>query len=344
MNVCLEKLYWAHSQVLLRLSDKVVRVDASSLRELSAFQTSRACSTSLYRVHGSRPCAMPVETTVISIGTWESQAVPLLADGILVVLTHVLGLCYVLVVLDLGIVWGFARQSGAVSLGQYRANGVPVESLEAWLQEIGPQRCWIYTCLGVLLLLVSIEFGIVYPWFLVLRSHVVRLEQFFWRNTCLVSLTTLDFQSFVSLLSRRICVNIFLLLFGWSDCHVLHGFVRVVLLDVRVVHEGIVPDHVVMASLHDVQRSVPIALVEVDLVSLVGQPLEGTHLAAGLDCWPNSTYFPGNRGWRATCRSFLHSKQYFEESKMYWNAGSGGLPASAFWAQTDFLVLDLDGS
>ena len=47
------------------------------------------------------------------------------------------------------------------------------------------------------------------------------------------------------------------------------------------MHEGIVPDLAVMASLHSMQRSVPVALVEVDLESLVEQPFEGTHLAVG---------------------------------------------------------------
>ena len=56
------------------------------------------------------------------------------------------------------------------------------------------------------------------------------------------------------------------------------------LLDERVVHVGIIPDLAVMASLHSVQWSVPAALVEVDLVSFVEQPLVGTHLADGLDC------------------------------------------------------------
>ena len=53
------------------------------------------------------------------------------------------------------------------------------------------------------------------------------------------------------------------------------------LLDERIVHEGMIPDHVVMASLHIVQRSVPIALVEIDLESFVEQPFEGTHLDVG---------------------------------------------------------------
>ena len=54
--------------------------------------------------------------------------------------------------------------------------------------------------------------------------------------------------------------------------------------DERVVHEGIVPDHVVTAVLHNVQRSAPVALVKVDLESLDEQPSVGTHLVAGLDC------------------------------------------------------------
>ena len=89
---------------------------------------------------------------------------------------------------------------------------------------------------------------------------------------------------------------IFLLLFERSECRILNGHVVVVLLDERVVHVGIVPDHVVMASLHYVLRCVPAALDGFDLVSLVEQPFEGTHLVGGLDCLPNSTYCPENRG------------------------------------------------
>ena len=69
-------------------------------------------------------------------------------------------------------------QVEAVYLEQYRAAGVPVVSLATWMQESELERCWIYTNLGVLLLLVSIDFGIVYPWFLEFRSHVVQLAQF----------------------------------------------------------------------------------------------------------------------------------------------------------------------
>ena len=57
----------------------------------------------------------------------------------------------------------------AVSLEQYRAAVVPVESLAAWLLELELEHCWIYTSLGVLLQLVSIELGSVYPWLLELR-------------------------------------------------------------------------------------------------------------------------------------------------------------------------------
>ena len=54
-------------------------------------------------------------------------------------------------------------QVGAVSLEQYRAVGVPIESLASWLLlEFELERCWVYTSLGVLLLFVSIEFGIVF--------------------------------------------------------------------------------------------------------------------------------------------------------------------------------------
>ena len=49
------------------------------------------------------------------------------------------------------------------------------------------------------------------------------------------------------------------------------------LLNERVVHDGIVPDYALMASLRCGQRSVPAALVEFDLVSLVEQSFEGTH-------------------------------------------------------------------
>ena len=69
-----------------------------------------------------------------------------------------------------------------------------------------------------------------------------------------------------------------------------------VLLGERVARVGLVPDHVVMASLRYVYRSVPAALDGFDLVSLVEQPFEGTHLAGGLDCLPNPTYCPENRG------------------------------------------------
>ena len=60
-------------------------------------------------------------------------------------------------------------QVGAVSLEQCKVAGVPVEFLAAWLLEFEPERYWIYTNLGVLLLLVSIELEIVYPWLLELR-------------------------------------------------------------------------------------------------------------------------------------------------------------------------------
>ena len=73
------------------------------------------------------------------------------------------------------------------------------------------ERCWIDTSLGVLLLLVSIEFDIVYPWLLESRSHVVQLGHFLDIAPSWVSVTTLDFQSLASLLSRRMCYRIFLL-------------------------------------------------------------------------------------------------------------------------------------
>ena len=75
-----------------------------------------------------------------------------------------------------------------------------------------------------------------------------------------------------------------LLLLEQNDCHVLHGRVQIVHLDELVVFIGFLPDFAVTASLHSVQRSAPAAIVEVDLVSLVEQPFEGTHLADGLDC------------------------------------------------------------
>ena len=86
------------------------------------------------------------------------------------------------------------------------------------------------------------------------------------------------------------------LLLQRSECHVLNGHILVVLLDERVVHGSIVPDYVLMASVHCGQRSVPVALDEFDLVSLVEQPFEGAHPGGGLDCLPNLTNCPGNRG------------------------------------------------
>ena len=85
-------------------------------------------------------------------------------------------------------------------------------------------------------------------------------------------------------------------LLGRSDCRVLRGLVLAVLLDVRVARISMILDHVAIAPLLVVQRSVPIALVLDDLESLVEQPFEGTHLDVGSDCLPNSTYCPGNRG------------------------------------------------
>ena len=60
-------------------------------------------------------------------------------------------------------------QVGAVSLVQYKTFGVPVVSHVIWMQETELERYWIYTSLGVLLLLVSIEFDIVFPWLLGFR-------------------------------------------------------------------------------------------------------------------------------------------------------------------------------
>ena len=60
-------------------------------------------------------------------------------------------------------------QAGAVSLVQYRAVGVPVVSPATWIRGTELERCWIDTSLGVLLLLVTIKFDIVYPWLLQFR-------------------------------------------------------------------------------------------------------------------------------------------------------------------------------
>ena len=83
--------------------------------------------------------------------------------------TRVLGLELLLVVPHVEIARGFVPLVGAVSLVQYRAVGVPVVSHVTWMQETELERCWIYTSLGVLLLQVSIELDIVYPWLLELR-------------------------------------------------------------------------------------------------------------------------------------------------------------------------------
>ena len=48
-------------------------------------------------------------------------------------------------------------QAVAVSLVQCKVSGVPADSLATWLLEFVPERCWMYTSLGVLLRLVSIE-------------------------------------------------------------------------------------------------------------------------------------------------------------------------------------------
>ena len=93
---------------------------------------------------------------LLSIVTLGLQVAFRFVDGILVLLVHVLGLCCMLVVPDLAIVWGFAPQNVAVSLVQYRAAGVPVESHAVWLLEFVLERCWIYTSLEVLLQFVSI--------------------------------------------------------------------------------------------------------------------------------------------------------------------------------------------
>ena len=60
-------------------------------------------------------------------------------------------------------------QVGAVSLVQYRAAGVPVVSPVTWKLGTELERYWIYTSLGILLQLVSIELDIVYPWLLEFR-------------------------------------------------------------------------------------------------------------------------------------------------------------------------------
>ena len=108
------------------------------------------------------------------------------------------------------------------------------------------------------------------------------------QSTCSASLTTLDFHFFASLLSIRKCASNFL---EQNECHVLNRHVQVVFFDERIVHVGIVPDHVVMASPHCVQRSVSAALDGFDLVSLVEQRSEGTHLAGRVDCFEGSKVF-----------------------------------------------------
>ena len=182
----------------------------------------------------------------------------------------------------------------AVSLAQYFSAGVPARSRAVLLLEIVLERCWIYTNLGVLLQLVSIKFEAAYPWFFVFRWHGVQFLRLL--SKVLVPLRLPLWISTLSLHCRVDAYVLAILLLEHSDCHVLNGHIQVVFFDERVVHVGIVPDHVEMASLHCVQRSVPAALDGFDLVLLVEQPFEGTHLAGGFDCLPNSTYCLENRG------------------------------------------------
>ena len=90
---------------------------------------------------------------------------------------------------------------------QYVAAGVPAHSLAVSPQGSVLEWCWIDASLGVLLQLVSIELGIVYPWLLVLQWHVEQLLRILDIVLETAALTTLDFQSFASLLSRRLCAS-----------------------------------------------------------------------------------------------------------------------------------------
>ena len=81
--------------------------------------------------------------------------------------------------------------------------GVPVHSLVVSLRG-SVLEC---TSLGVLLQLVSIELEILFPWLLVLQWEVDQLSADSRLRSCSASLTTLDFQSFASLLSRRMCAS-----------------------------------------------------------------------------------------------------------------------------------------
>ena len=68
-------------------------------------------------------------------------------------------------------------------------------------------------------------------------------------------------------------------------------------------------DQLVMASLLVAQRYVPIVLVGVFLDWPFEQPFAGTHLAAGLNSSPNSTYCSGSRGSPGPCQRVGHSIQ-----------------------------------
>ena len=67
----------------------------------------------------------------------------------------------------------------SLSLVHYFSVGIPVRSFAVSPQGSVPERCWIYTSLGVLPLLVSMELEIVYQWFLVLQWHVEQLLRIF---------------------------------------------------------------------------------------------------------------------------------------------------------------------
>ena len=91
-------------------------------------------------------------------------------------------------------------------------NSIELLVFQVSLLQLGCQfeleRCWMYTSLGVRLLLVSIELekclSMVF-WTSVACCAAWALS---WHSVCLASVTTLDFRSFASLLSRRICASI----------------------------------------------------------------------------------------------------------------------------------------
>ena len=107
----------------------------------------------------------------------QNGVVLLLADAILGSQVRVLGLVLLLIVPHFEIAQGLVPQA-CLSLVQYRAVGVPVVSPAAWMRGTELERCWIDASLGVLLLLVSIEFDIVYPWLLSFGSMLCSLGTF----------------------------------------------------------------------------------------------------------------------------------------------------------------------